>query len=82
MRAVRYNVSMTAARPPSYIVKATSATGLEMWISLPRAGGHRVFGPREKAGNFKTQSEAQAAIGTLPLSFEHAGFKFSVEAAE
>jgi hypothetical protein len=66
-----------------FVVKATSTTGLEMWISVPRAGGHhRVFGPRENADIFKTRSEAHSAIGKMPLAFEHAGFKFTVEAAD
>jgi hypothetical protein len=65
-----------------FVVKATSAGGLEMWISIPHAGGHRVFGPREKAEVFRTRGEAQVAIGTMPRAFEHAGFTFTVETAE
>jgi hypothetical protein len=73
---------MSDKQPGNYIVKATSATGLEMWISFPRAGGHRVFGPRENADTFKTRSEAHSAIGKMPLAFGHAGFRFTVEAAD
>jgi hypothetical protein len=65
-----------------YVIKATSASGLAMWVSPPRAGQHRVFGPRENAETFKTRGEAHSVIGKLPVSFEHAGFTFSVEAAE
>jgi hypothetical protein len=63
-----------------FVVKATSATGLEMWIAVPRAGGHRVFGPRENADVFLTRAEAHSAIGKVPLAFGHAGFTFTVEA--
>ena len=65
-----------------FVIKATSAAGLEMWVSPPRFGDHRTFGPREKADVFKTRGEADAAIGKLPVSFEHAGFMFSVESAD
>jgi hypothetical protein len=73
---------MTDRQGTGFIVKAVSTTGLEMWIAVPRAGGHRVFGPREKADVFKTRSEAHSAIGKMPLAFEHAGFTFTVEAAD
>jgi hypothetical protein len=53
-----------------------------MWVSPPRFGDHRTFGPREKADVFKTRGEAHATIGKLPRSFEHAVFTFSVESAE
>ncbi len=73
---------MSEAQRVGFVVKATSTTGLEMWISFPRAGGHRVFGPRENADIFKTRPEAHSAIGKMPLAFEHAGFKFTVEETE
>ena len=62
-----------------FIVKATSDTGLEMWIAFPRGGGHRVCGPRENASVFVTRGEAQSAIEQMPASFKNAGFKFTVE---
>jgi hypothetical protein len=65
-----------------FVVKAVSATGLQMWISVPRAGGHRVFGPRENADLFKTRAEAHSTIGKLPAAFEHAGFTFTIEETE
>jgi hypothetical protein len=65
-----------------FLVRVTSATGLEMWISIPRAGGHRVFGPRENADVFRTRGEAHSAIGKMPRAFEHAGFTFTVEGAD
>lgn len=30
-----------------FVIKAVSLTGLAMWVSPPRFGEHRVFGPRE-----------------------------------
>jgi hypothetical protein len=68
--------------PMGFVIKAVNVSGLEMWVSPPRFGDHRTFGPREKADVFKTRGEADAAIGKLPVSFEHAGFTFSVESAE
>jgi hypothetical protein len=65
--------------PTGFVIKAVSSTGLEMWVSPPRFGEHRVFGPRENAEVFRTQGEAHSAIGTLPRAFEHAGFNFEVE---
>jgi hypothetical protein len=63
-----------------FVIKAVSLTGLPMWVSPPRFGQHRVFGPRENAEIFRTQGEAHSAIGKLPRAFEYAGFNFSVEA--
>ena len=65
-----------------FVIKAVSSTGLAMWVSPPRFGDHRVFGPRENAEVFGTRGEAHSAIGTLPRAFEHAGFTFAVEAVE
>jgi len=73
---------MSGKSETGFLVRAKSATGLEMWISVPRGGGHRVFGPREKADVFRTRGEAQAAIGQMPQSFEHAGFTFAIEGAD
>ena len=65
-----------------FVIRATSADDLAMWVCPPRFGEHRVFGPRENAEVFKTRGAARAVIGRLPISFEQAGFTFSVEAAE
>jgi hypothetical protein len=73
---------MAGSENTGLVVKAVSLTGLTMWLSPPRSGDHRVFGPREHAEVFRTRGEAHAVIGKLPLSFEQAGFTFSVEAAE
>jgi hypothetical protein len=76
----RYNRAMSeSSTPTGFVIKAVSATGLAMWVSPPRFGKHRVFGPRENAEVFRTQGEAHSAIGTLPRAFEHAGFNFAVE---
>jgi hypothetical protein len=64
-----------------FVIKAVSADGLAMWISPPRFGDHRVFGPREMAEVFRSPAEAHSTIGKLPRSFEHAGFTFAVEKA-
>ncbi|HET6325578.1 MAG TPA: hypothetical protein VFG04_12945 [Planctomycetaceae bacterium] len=71
-----------ANAPAGFVIKAVSASGLEMWVSPPRFGDHRTFGPREKRDVFKTRGEAHAVIGKLPASFEHAGFTFSVESMD
>jgi hypothetical protein len=68
--------------PAGFVIKAVSSTGLAMWVSPPRFGSHRVFGPHENAEVFDTRADAHAAIGTLPRAFEHAGFTFAVEAIE
>ena len=73
---------MNGPQPTGYVVKAVSLTGHAMWVSVPQADGHRVFGPREQAEIFKTRTEAHSAIGKMPLAFEHAGFSFAVEAAD
>jgi|HubBroStandDraft_6_1064221.scaffolds.fasta_scaffold1884060_2 hypothetical protein len=70
---------MSEAQPTEFVVKATSDTGLEMWISVSRTGGYRAFGPREKAAIFKTRLEAQSAIRNVPPAFQRAGFTFTVE---
>jgi hypothetical protein len=61
-----------------FVIKATSRTGLEMWVSPPRFAEHRVFGPRENAEIFRTRAEAHDAIGRLPVSFETGGVTFAV----
>jgi hypothetical protein len=71
-----------SSTPTGFVIKAVTSTGLAMWVSPPRFGEHRVFGPREKAEIFRTQAEAHATIGTLPRAFEHAGFNFAVESIE
>jgi len=53
-----------------FIIKAVSTTGLAMWVSPPRFGEHRTFGPRESAEAFRTKGEALATIGKLPGAFE------------
>ncbi|HET6326239.1 MAG TPA: hypothetical protein VFG04_16295 [Planctomycetaceae bacterium] len=63
-----------------FVAKATSAAGLEMWISPPRPANQRVFGPRENAEVFRTRGQAQSAIGQMPQAFH--GFKFTVEETE
>jgi hypothetical protein len=71
------------AKPqPGFVVKAATATGLEMWVSVARAGGHRTFGPRENADVFKTRLEAHSAIKHMPPAFVQSGFTFTVETAE
>jgi hypothetical protein len=70
------------SQPKGFVIKASNSTGLEMWVSPPRFGDHRTFGPRARADVFKTRGEADAAIGKLPVSFEHAGFAFAVDAVE
>jgi hypothetical protein len=50
--------------PAGFVIKAVSSTGLAMWVSPPRFGSHRVFGPRENAEVFDTRGHAHAAIGT------------------
>jgi hypothetical protein len=64
-----------------YVVKAVSASGCKMWISLPMQKTHRVFGPREKAEIFRTQKEALAAVETVADSLRRVGFEFEVESA-
>jgi hypothetical protein len=73
---------MSEALPTGFVVKATSATGQVRWISPPRPGNYRLFGPRENAEVFRTRGEAHSAIGKIPRAFEHAGFTVSVDAAE
>jgi hypothetical protein len=63
-----------------FVVKATDATGHEMWVSKPR-GTVRVFGPRKNADVFRTRLEATAAIVQILASFERPGFTFTVETA-
>ena len=53
-----------------FVIKATSASGLAMWVSAPRFGDHRTFGPREKSDVSRLRGEAHATIGKLPPSFE------------
>jgi hypothetical protein len=64
-----------------FVVKASDASGHEMWVSKPR-GTVRVFGPRKNADVFRTRLEAAAAIAQISASFERAGFTFTVEAAD
>ena len=70
---------MSEQQRTGFVVKAVSVAGLEMWISIPRAGGQRVFGPRENAEVFQTRLEAHSAIRNMPPAFEQAGFAFTVE---
>jgi hypothetical protein len=72
---------MSESPSTRFVVKATSATGQIMWVSPPRPGNQRVFGPRENAERFRTRGEARSAIGQMPQAFEHAGFTFAVEEA-
>ncbi len=65
-----------------FVIKAVNLAGVAMWVSPPRFGDLRTFGPREKAEVFKTSGEAHATIGKLPLSFEQGRFTFSVEVAD
>jgi len=64
-----------------YIVKATSASGVKMWISLPTHTRHRAFGPRDQAEVFRTQKEAQSVVETMADQLRRVGFEFDVESA-
>jgi hypothetical protein len=64
-----------------YVVKAVSASGCKMWISLPTLKTHPTFGSREKAEIFRTQKEAQAAIETVAEPLRRVGFELEVESA-
>jgi hypothetical protein len=67
----------------AFVIQVTSAHGeATMWLAVSVAGAPRVFGLREAANAFATQSRAHAVIGKLPLAFDRAGFVFSVEADE
>jgi hypothetical protein len=66
-----------------FVIKITSAHGdATMWLGASAADAPRVFGPRETAEVFRTQSLGHAVIGEMPLAFERAGFVFSVESAD
>ena len=56
-----------------YIVKATSASGVKMWISLPTHTRHRAFGPRDQAEVFRTQKEAQSVVETIADQLRRVG---------
>jgi hypothetical protein len=63
---------------PAQIVKAVTRTGVVMWITQSRYGGHS-FGSRQNAQVFATKAEARAAIDSLPSTFRSAGFTFKIE---
>jgi hypothetical protein len=73
---------MSDAPEAGFIVKVTSTTGLELWIAFPRAGGHRVFGPRKNADVFRTRGDAHIAIRTMQRAVEYPGLTFIVEGAD
>jgi hypothetical protein len=64
-----------------YVVKATGPTGRATWLTAPRLGGFRTFGPRNMAEVFETHPEAQAAMETLPATGAYT-IVFSIELAE
>jgi hypothetical protein len=66
--------------PSGFVIKAVTATGLEMWVSRERFG-NRIFGPRENAEVFRTRSEAHAAISVMPRTIKNQQAIFSVEPA-
>jgi hypothetical protein len=80
-KETRNDLIVATMEDMGFVVRAESAAGLEMWVSASRFA-QSTFGPRENAEVFRTQSDAHAAIGKIPLTFEHAGFVFMIEAAD
>ena len=74
--------NQSVQREVRYVVRAVSAYQLEAWLSPLNSAGHRIFGPREKAEVFPTQTAAHTAIGAMPRAFGDAGFFFRVDPAE
>jgi hypothetical protein len=62
-----------------FVAKAIGPTGQARWITSPKRGGIRTFGPRELADVFESQDAAVAAIGAMILRQPCDGLTFTAE---
>ena len=88
IKAVSTSGIVTGLTPPGvgscsktgFVIKA-SVAGQVLWVG-PFVDGRRALGDLACAQVFTIRSDANAAIGEIPLAFDRAGFVFSVESAE
>jgi hypothetical protein len=62
-----------------FVAKAIGPTGQARWITSPKLGGVRTFGPREMADIFESQEAPVAAIGAMILRQPCDGITFTAE---
>jgi hypothetical protein len=62
-----------------FVIKASSETGLETWVTTPGVESIRSLAPRGRADVFASVHDAITAIAGLSPAFRASGIEFSVE---
>jgi hypothetical protein len=65
-----------------YVVRATTESRHDCWLTGPRLGGHRTFATREFAERFASRSQANDAILVMVREEKCRGIIFTIEPAE